>query len=191
MSRYLLAVTALCLAGGPALADGHSYNFVEAGYESVDIDVGGGSIDGDGYGIGGSFEINNDVFVFAGYAKASFDFNVDFTTMEVGAGWHTGLTDQTDFLATLAYVNGEVDSGGFGAYDDNGYGASIGLRHNLSDAVELYGSISYIDFGDGDSTGIGGGFWYKFSEALAAGLGMTKDDDVTTFGATIRVYFGN
>lgn len=192
MSRYLLAALALCLAGGPALGDGHSYNFVEAAYESVDIDVGGGSsVDGDGFGIGGSFEINEDVFVFASYAKADFDFGVDFTTLEAGVGWHTGLTEQTDFFAALAYVNGELDSGGFGSYDDNGYSASIGLRHNLSDAVELYGSITYVDFGDGDSTGIGGGFWYNFTDTFAAGLGISADDDVTSYGGAVRVYFGN
>lgn len=194
MSRYLLAAPALalCFAGAPALADGHSYNFVQAAYESVDIDIGGGlSVDGNGLGVAGSFEINDDIFVFASYAKADFDFGIDFTTFEAGLGWHTGLTEQTDFYATLAYVNGEVDGGGLGSYDDNGYAASIGLRHDLSEAIELFGSISYVDFGNGDSTGIGGGFLYNFTDTLSAGLEISADDDVTTYGAAVRLYFGN
>ena len=49
MSRILIAVLALCLAGS-ALAERPSYNYVQFAYESVDLDVGGGfDVDGDGY----------------------------------------------------------------------------------------------------------------------------------------------
>ena len=62
----------------------------------------------------------------------------------------------------------------------------------VSEAVELFGEIAYVDFGDGgDNTGIGGGFWYNFSETFAAGLSLTTDDDITSFGGSIRVYFDN
>jgi len=190
MSRVIAAVLVMFLAM-PALAERPSYNYVQFAYESVDFDVGGGSdVDGDGYGIGGSFEINDEFFVAASYSKADFDFNVDFTTFGAGIGWRTDLTDTTDFFATLSYVNGEVDAPGFGSFDDSGFGVSVGLRSNISDAVELYGSIDHVDFGDGgDSTGISGGFWWSLNDSVALGLGISSDDDFTSYGGAVRFYF--
>lgn len=191
MKRYLFAVPALCLAAFPAMADGFSYNYVQAGWETVDLDVSGGSdVDGDGFGVGGSFEVGDDFFIGASYGKADFDGGVDLTALQVGFGWHTGLSDKTDFVASLSYVEGEVDAPGFGSFDDSGYGASIGVRSNVSDAVELFGAISYVDYGDGgDSTGIGGGFWYNLNETFSLGMNIATDDDVTSWGAGVRVYF--
>lgn len=190
MSRILITALALCLAA-PALAERPSYNYVQFAYETVDLDVGGGSdVDGDGFAIGGAFEINDEFFITAGYAKADFDFNVDFTTLQAGLGWRTDLTDTTDFFSTLSYVNGEVDAPGFGSFDDSGFGISIGLRSNINDNVELFGAINHVDFGDGgDSTGISGGFWYNFNESVSAGLGLSSDDDITSWGAAVRFYF--
>ena len=100
MSRYLTAVFTFFLAL-PAMAESPNYNFVELGYQFVDLDVGGGTdVDGDGFGIGGSFEFGGDFFGFASYADTGFDFDVDLTQLQIGFGWHTELTDTTDFFAT-------------------------------------------------------------------------------------------
>lgn len=185
-----VAPMALILAA-PAMAERPSFSFIEIGYQSVDLDVGGGfDVDGDGFGLGGSFEIGDDWFGFINYSSIGFDFNVDLTQWQAGAGWHTGMSDNTDFYAALAYVSAEVDAPGFGSADDSGYGVAVGIRSNLSELIQLEGQIAYADFGDGsDSTTIGGNIWFNVADNLALGVGAETDDDITAFGASLRWYF--
>ena len=191
MSRILVAALAALFAL-PAMADRPSFNFVEAGYQEVELDVGFGlDVDGDGFALGGSFEFNEDFFGFIGYSDIGFDFSVDLTQFRAGIGWQTGMSENTSFFATAGYVEAEVDAPGFNSIDDSGYTLGIGVRGNVSELIELYANISYVDFGDGDSTGFGGGIFFNLTEQFALGLGASTDDDVTGYGVTARLYFGN
>ena len=74
--------------------------------------------------------------------------------------------------------------------DESGYGLGVGVRSNVTDLVELYGEITYVDLGSGsDNTAIGGGIYFNITENFALGLGAATDDDVTSFGASARFYF--
>jgi len=182
------ACAALLLASMPATAD-ISYNFVQAGWQAVDIDD--PDVDGDGIGVSGSFEIGEQFHAFAGYSTADFDFGVDLDQITVGLGFNTPIADQTDFVARLGYVEAEIDASGFGSADENGYAASIGLRSMVAPSVELAGSLNYVDFGDGDDTSVSGQALYYFNEQFALGAGAEFGDDVTSYGVAIRFYFGN
>jgi len=190
MFRYAL-IGVLMLSSAAAMADGLSYSYIQASYQEVDIDLGGGiDADGDGFGVAGSVEIGESWFIFADYSSFDFESVVDFTSLSAGAGWHSAISDKTDFFATLGYAEAEVDVQGFGSFDDSGYGASIGVRSMVSDSFELYGSLGYVDLGGGaDGTAIGAGFWYTVSGNFAIGLGANFDDDVTGYGAGFRLYF--
>jgi hypothetical protein len=190
-SRNTLAVSALLLSGAVVQADGISYSYIQASYQEVDIDLGGNlDADGDGFAVGGSVAINDDWFVFADYASAELESVIDFDVLEVGAGYHAPISTKTDWYATLAYASAEVSAGGLGSADDRGYGVSAGVRSMISPSLELYGSIGYTDLGDGaDGTAFGAGLWYTVSGNIALGIGASFDDDVTTYGAGVRLFF--
>ena len=191
MKRVILTICAIFLTL-PALADQPSYNFIQGGYQEIELDIGGGPDgDGDGFGVGGSVEFADNWFGFVSYSDIGFDFSIDLTQIQVGVGWNTPISDNTSFFATAGYAQVEVDIPGFGSEDESGFALSVGLRSNVSDLIELFGSISYVDLGDGDSTGIGGGIYFNITEAFALGLGIETDDDVTGYGANVRWYFGN
>ena len=192
MLRKLCGLTLLCLAT-PVLAADISYNFVQAGYQEIDIDadaLSGIDIDGNGYSVGGSVELNDNVFVGVSYGKADFDFGVDFDELSLGVGYHVPLTDNADFYGMLSYVRAEVSASGFGSVDDDGYAATIGVRGMIGERFELNGSLGYVDYGDGgDGTAFGAGVLYNFTDAIAAGFSVDIDEDVTAYGIGFRVYF--
>ncbi len=192
MSRYLAGICALFLAV-PAMADSPSFNFVQLGYQEVELDVGAGfDVDGDGFALGGSVEFGPQFFGFVSYSDIGFDFDVDLSQLQVGVGWKTDVSESSAFFARAAYVQAEVDVPGFGSEDESGYGLGVGIRSNVSPLIELYAEIAYADLGDGaDSTAFGGGIFFNFTEMFALGAGAATDDDVTSYGITARLYFGN
>lgn len=193
MFRKISVLTLLVFAA-PAFAGDLSYNFFEIGYQRVDLDddpVPGISVDGDGYGISGAFEVGESWFITAGYSTVEFDFGIDFDQLGIGVGYHVDMSQNADFFATLSYVTAEVSASGFGSADEDGFGASIGIRGMVSDKVELSGSIGYVDLGDGgDGTSFGASALYNFTEAFALGLTLQTDDDITGYGLGARFYFG-
>jgi len=192
MFRYLILALAF-LIGAPAVAESPSYNYIQAGYQEIDIDFGDGlDVDGDGYGVNASFEIGDHMFGFATYAKSDFDFGVDMDQWQAGLGYHTGVTDNTDFFISAAYVDAKVSASGLGSFSEDGYGASVGIRSNVSDLIELFGEVAYVDLGSGsDDTAVGAGICFNFTESFALALSASAGSDITTYGAGARIYFGN
>lgn len=190
MFRKILGVSLVLLAT-PALAGDLSYDFLGLGYQRVELDAPGSNVDGDGFGINGSFEVADTWFVAAGYSTIDFDFGVDVDQLALGFGHFMPLSPRTDVVATLSYLRADVSASGFGSGNDDGFGVSVGVRSMLSDQLELDGSITYSDFSDGgDTTSFGAGVLYSFTNTIAVGLDISLDDDVTAYGLGARYYFG-
>lgn len=190
MLRIITGALVLALTV-PAMAQTPSYNYGQIVYQAVDLDDDfGPSVDGDGFGIGGSFEIAPDWHIVVGYSSTEFDFGIDLNQLQFGAGYHTDISSTTSFFADLLWVQAEIDTGSFGSIDDDGLGISIGLRSNLSQQVELEGALTYVDLDDaGDNTSVGGAAWYKFTDTFAVGLIASFDEDVVGYGIGGRLYF--
>lgn len=186
MIRYG-AIASLALAPAAVLADSPEYTYIEGAYVNIDID---GIDDGDGFGIGGSAEVGENIFIFANYATVGFSFGVDFDTIEAGIGYKSAISDTTDVNVSIAYVNAEVDAGVFGSFDDDGYGLDVSLRSMVSNEFELNGGIAYVDFGGsgGDDTSFHVGGVYSFNDSFAVTGDISVGEDITTFLIGGRFY---
>lgn len=191
MIRKSLSIALLLLAG-PTLAADISYNFAQVGYQWTTLEdvLPGLDIDGDGFGVGGAFEVGDSWFMQAAYQHASFDFGVDFDQLSAGVGFHTAMTPNADFFASLSYLKVDA-SGAGGSASENGYGATIGVRAMVTEKLELDGTIGYVDLGDGaDGTALGAAAIYNFTEILSFGLDVGFEEDAFSYGVGARFYFG-
>ncbi|MDH3430794.1 MAG: porin family protein, partial [Gammaproteobacteria bacterium] len=146
MLRSALIILLLAFAA-TAGAEDFNYNYVSAGFGTVEFD--GVDADGDGFTIGGSFEISDSLHVFAGYESADLDFGADANTWNAGLGYNTSVSDTIDLVAKLSYEYVEIDAPLAGGFDDNGLGLGVGLRFAASETVELNAGIDYVDYSDG------------------------------------------
>ena len=185
----ILSIAALMVSSTAALAEGPSYSYIQAAYQEIDVDLGGNvDADGDGYGVAGSVAIDENWFIFAGYSAFDLESVVDLDQMELGAGWHSPLSNKTDWFATVSYLDYEVSAPGFGSADEDGFGVGLGIRSMFNPSLELYAQVAYEDVGDGDTT-LAAGLWYTLTGNLALGAGVDLGDDITGYGVGIRLYF--
>lgn len=191
MLRLITGIFVLALTV-PALAEQTSYNFVAGSWQTLELDGGGVDVDGDGFGINGSFEVASNWHIGGEYSSTGFDFGIDLNRLALGGGYHTDISATTSFYADLSWLNWEVDAGsGLGSVDDDGYGFEVGLRSNITDRLELAGAIGVVDLGDGgDDTILNGAAWYRF-DTFSLGLNVEISDDITGFGIGGRFYFDN
>jgi Outer membrane protein beta-barrel domain len=173
-----------------ASAEDFSYNYLYLGYGT--IDVSDANVDGSGIGIGGSFAVNDQFHVFAGYQMASMNFNIDATMWNAGLGYHMGLNEKVDLVGTLSYNYVKLDAGGGASADDNGLGLGVGLRFAAGNDMELDAGIDYVDYSDsGSDTAFSAAFLYNFNKQFTVGLHGSWGNDFSSYMFSGRYYFGN
>jgi len=175
------AVMAALAVPGLALADMNYTNF-EIDYLDLDADSG---VNGDGFQIGGSWELNDQFHLFGSWQDQSFDGGFDGETLEVGAGWNHGFSDTLDFVGTLSLVDSEIES-----FSDDGLALGGGIRSRLGESFELDAGLKYVDFDEsGSDTGISVGGRYYFNDSMALGASLDSYDDADTLRLGFRWEF--
>lgn len=188
MLRSSLVLLFLALSASASAKD-FDYDYFSLSYGNIEIDD--SNVDGDGFGLAGSYAINEDFHVFAGYQSAGLDFGIDLSAFGAGIGYHTTLTPVVDLVASVSYQYIDFDAPGLGDADDNGLGLGVGLRFAASEEIELNAGISYVDFSDsGNDTSFGVGGLYSFTDAFALGLSADWGDDISSYTLEGRFYFG-
>ena len=203
MLRSIL-VTLLIVLSTSVNAQGINYNYVQGSYGRVDLDGPLFDVDGEGFGLSASFAIDENFYVFGEYQAADSDFVGDLDLMELGVGYHTDISPNMDVYANLGYLEFETYGGGGGggcpigvactsgggAGDNDALAVGLGLRGAVSEAVELFGGIDYIEFDDShNETRANAGFVLRLTEKMGVGLKATFWDDVNIYQFNARFYF--
>ena len=182
MKRIALfaALAAVC-APSALLADMNYTNF-EVDYLDLDADSG---VNGDGFQIGGSWELNDQFHLFGSWADQSYDGGFDGETLEVGAGWSHGFSDTLDFVGTLSLVDTEIEN-----FSDDGLALGGGIRTRLGESFELDAGLKYVDLDEsGSDTGILVGGRYYINDSMALGASLDSYDDADTLRLGFRWEF--
>jgi len=186
--RFLSALALLTI---PALSFADfNYTSAEFDYIDVDSDFGPFNVDGDGFGIGGTYQVADSFFIGGSLEDYDFSFGVDGQVLKIGGGYFHPLDEDLDFVATFGYVDAEASAGNT-RRDDDGLALAGGVRAQLADDIEVDAMLEYVnmDRGGGD-TGIALHGRYYFSDEFAVQLKLTRGTDFETFAIGVRAEFG-
>jgi hypothetical protein len=169
-------------------ADGFDYTFVEGGIVNTEVEVGPIDVDGDGFGVNGSFRITDNVHFLAGYSDQDYDFGIDGNTLSAGVGLNMGINEDLDFVANLSYIDAEIDTP-FGSAGEDGYGVGAGIRARAGEKVEIDAGLNYVDLDESDTVlSVGGRYYFNDSFALTGGL--SDADAGLSWSIGLRAEFG-
>ena len=168
-----------------------NYNYAQVAYDDIDITSGGITVnDADGFSFAGSFEVTPDIFVTASYSIWDLESVIDFDTWKIGGGYHMSLQTETDLVIEALIGNSEVSSA-FASIDNDIWSVSVGVRHNLSEKLELGGKIAITDYEnkDGTDTEVDINALYNFQQNIAGIVSLHIGDDVDVISLGARSYF--
>lgn len=178
----IVATNAAFAEPNQGAGSGLSYNYAEVRFIDRELDAGP---DGDGFLVGGSFEVAPQILVTASFEDLDFGRSGDHSILRVGGGYVHPLQEKIDVVgyASLIHVDGDFD-------DDTGIGLAGGVRALVAPRFEVRATGNYVDVDDSDTFfDIGADYW--ISEQFSAGLSATigGDADTITFGG--RWFFDN
>jgi hypothetical protein len=182
MKRIALfaAIAAFC-APSALLAD-MNYTNLEVDYLDLDGDAG---VNGDGFEIAGSWELNDSFHLFGSWQDQSYDGGFDGETLEVGGGWNHSFSDTLDFVGTLSLMDAEIED-----FSDDGLALGGGIRSRLGESFELDAGLKYVDFDEsGSDTGLSVGGRYYFNDSMALGASLDSFDNADTLRLGFRWEF--
>jgi opacity protein-like surface antigen len=198
----LTALLGLALAAPAAQAADSvlSYTYVEAHYNSLDIDIVDDlDLSGDGAGVNGSLAFGeSDFYGFAGYESVSGDLaDVDFELDRLtgGVGYALRIDERLHAIGEIAYVDYRGEASRLQERDDasvDGYRVSVGMRGLMADNIEGHAKLGYTRVEDSGYTLFDGavadlGFRWHIDRAWSAGLSTELGDGINSFKLGLRL----
>lgn len=180
MKKIIVFIVFSMLTMGAYAQNNINYNYLEFGYDYVDLDS---SHHADGFYLDGSFDLTERFYLGAYYSNLS-SRGPDVDRYGFSVGFHTSTGSNTDFYTELDL--GQIDNT-FG--DSFTYGINFGTRTAFSTHFELITKVGYTEIDDFDEgyfeAGLKGLFKLSGSSAITAGV-QNLDGDM---GANVGFRF--
>ena len=178
------------LLAGTAVGAGLDYNYAELRWIDTELDTGSIDANGDGFEIGGSLELTEQVHLFGNYRTLDFSRGIDVSAFEIGGGYALPLRNGADLVGRISYIDGEIDVGPTDL-DDRGFGLSAGFRNMFHPQIEGRAFVNYVDLDEsGSETSFEVAGDYFLNDEIALGASLEFGDDVTTWTLGARWFFG-
>jgi hypothetical protein len=195
---------ALILTGAtcPVVARALDYSFLSLHYSVFETEIPGysGSPDGKEWRLDLSYELRPNFVAIAGYGKGSTNITASGSPVEasfkshyLGVLLYLGMVDQTDFVITVRFFNGEIDAHENGRFTDtvdkDGGVGSVGVRSRLSDKFEINAMLHQKTVEDNREIGMsaGGSLYVTDKFTYNAEMLFYSDESKLSFG--ISRYF--
>jgi len=192
-NKILITAMLSALSLGAIAEEMPSFNFAEVGYTTQEHDAVGG--DASGFELAGSYDLEGDFYLAGSYLSTS-DRGLDLGLTTFGGGYQFGLTDSTVMYAQLDYARVIFDRPNAGEFDSNGYQISVGVRSNVTEAIELKGAVKFLNAGNVDSTYgdfnptyIELGASYLFTDELSVYADYENESDSDRYSFGLRYNF--
>jgi len=172
-----LLMAVILAASSNAISREISYDYIQGTYSSVTDSSFSNDIDGDRFGVSGSLGVTQNLALTAGFNATSFDHDIDTSQFVLGVTLHAPIAVGTEVVGNLSVLKAEIEGTNF---DDNDTGAivGIGIRHLVTNSVELDAGISYTDVFDDNFTTFGFGARFYANDKISFGIGYAAEDDV-------------
>lgn len=194
--RYTLPFLATILISSQAISDELSYSYAQGGYQTFTGDA------DDGFFLGGSFRINDDIYIYGEYDQwetsqrvGGVRGSVEFTSLSVRGGYIFPIEEGFDVYGEAGLARNEIKSkasgGGFSVSmsdDDIGLVLAGGVRMLLTPEFEARGGLELFT-GDYDEKFLIGEGVYHLNEQFSLTGSAARALDVSEFRLRIGARF--
>lgn len=188
--QQLTLLTAVLLPAHVSAAD-FSYNYGQVSYISSDFD----SIDGDGFSLDGSFELNKDVAFIASYESTSYDepgYSLDLDVLALGIAYHMPIDQKMDAVFAGGLLDADVTESqifsGTASDSESGNFLSAGIRVQANPQVELGLALQRYDVYDAE-TGIDASILFNIDQKNQVGMTFNNVGDFDNLYFRFRMNF--
>ncbi|NOQ89903.1 MAG: outer membrane beta-barrel protein [Gammaproteobacteria bacterium] len=194
--RRFLAVVTL-LSASNAMSQDISFDYVQVTYTFATVDLGASvdEIEGNGIGLSLSLSFNPAFALTLSVLDTTFEafqgLNADTSkATTLGVTSHIPTASGSELFANLSALKAEItvtdDSGATGD-NDYGYTASIGVRHFVTDTVELEFGVSHAYVFDHADNSFKADARLYIRKRLSLGIGYIAGDNVDSFSLNLRL----
>jgi hypothetical protein len=192
--RSLFSALALAVAVSSGFSSTLSASDVDYTYGEIRYIFDGevADYDMDGFRLGGSYRLTQDIYLFGSYDDTEVDdVDADVTYLKLGAGYIYPIDQTWDANFALAFARDETSGKSVKDDDDSGIELTAGVRGMVKPEIEVRAELNYttVEIDDDSYAYLTRGGDYYFTPNISAGLEVDLGGDYKTMTIGARYNF--